>query len=132
MAIVDFSQKPVKLLFIDAVGAFISFVLLAFVLPQFESLLGIPTLIFWALSVPPAFFLLFDVFALLRWKNNLSQALRTIATLNVLYCATSITIAFLHIATLTTLGWIYIILEIVIVLLLARFEWKASHSLERK
>ncbi|GAB5423900.1 MAG: hypothetical protein Crog4KO_10470 [Crocinitomicaceae bacterium] len=124
--IVKLSQKPIKPLIIDAVGAFVSFVLLGFVLPRFESLFGLSKLIFWMLSIPPAFFLVFDLFALLRWRNKLGQALRTIATLNVLYCITSLTVAFLHIQELTTLGWIYIFVEVIIVLLLSRLEWKAS------
>lgn len=131
MAMNNLFLDPKRLLRVDAVGASISFILLALILPEFESVIGIPKLVLWTLAVPPIFFLFFDLYALLRLKENFAKALGTIAILNILYCITSLVIAFLHLTEIRPLGWLYICGEIIIVLFLARYEWKVATSMNR-
>jgi hypothetical protein len=119
---------PKRLLIVDAFGAAISFVLLAFVLTSFESFFGIPKSALWTLAVPPVFFLLFDLVAIIALKKHISPALRIIAILNGLYCVTSIALVLQHSDSVTVFGWMYIIGEIAFVSALARIEWKAARG----
>lgn len=117
---------PKKLLIVDAFGAAISFLLLAFVLTSFESFFGIPQSVLWTLAIPPVFFLAFDLVAIYALKSHLSGALRTIAVLNGLYCLTSLLLILPHFSSVTIFGWMYVLGEIAVVSALARIEWKAA------
>jgi hypothetical protein len=123
-------KTPSTFLIIDAIGALTSFVLLAFVLPNFISVLGIPKQVLWTLSIPPIFFFVYDIWSLIRFKEKLGIALGTIALLNSLYCITSLVFALVHLEELTIFGWIYIIGEILLILFLVHLEWKTAVQLK--
>lgn len=55
--------------------------------------------------------------------------LKVIAVLNFLYCCISLALVLYHYHTLTKLGWIYILIEIIIVLLLAIIEFIIGRKL---
>ncbi|TCP28670.1 hypothetical protein EV195_101851 [Tenacibaculum skagerrakense] len=54
---------------------------------------------------------------------------RNILYINLIYCCLSILLAIHHIQVITNLGWVYIIIEILIVFMLAMIE---IHALKEK
>ena len=111
---------------IDALGAGISSILLGVVLPKFQAFFGIPKTILYFLGTIPVFFILYDFIGYSKTEESLGFWLKGIAFLNIAYCFVSLICVFLHKETLTFWGWIYIIGEILIVLLLVIIELKVS------
>ena len=126
-------QKPAKpriknrhnLFILDGFGALLSAFLLGIVLVHFQSYFGIPKSSLYILAAIPCVFALYDLCCYLFVKRNINLALKTIAILNILYCIFSVFVAFSHSESILTLGWIYVIIEIAIVVWIARLEWKA-------
>lgn len=118
---------------IDGFGALLSAFLLGVVLVKWQSLVGIPIPTLYFLAILPCFFAAYDFFCYLRIKDNFRPFLKVIAFVNMAYCILSLSLAFYHFQSLTYLGWIYIILEIIIVMALATLELKtADHQLSMK
>lgn len=114
--------NPKKLLLIDGCGAIISALLLGVVLVRFEKYVGIPPATLYLLAVFPIMFAIYDLFSYLQSHNKQPLLLKGIAFLNYIYCCLSIGVAFYHYETLTTLGWIYILIETLIIMILATWE----------
>jgi len=111
---------------IDGLGALLSAFLLGVVLVRFQSLVGIPIKTLYFLAILPCFFAVYDLFCYFFAKSRSGGFLKGIAIINVLYCLLSLGLAFSHQEVMTGLGWLYIIVEIIIVLFIASIEWKAS------
>ncbi|MCH2046279.1 MAG: hypothetical protein MK212_19345 [Saprospiraceae bacterium] len=122
--------SPKNIFIIDALGALLSAFLLGVVLVYYQSYFGIPKTTLYILAIFPCFFALYDAFA--YWKHkaqNISQYIKGIALLNFLYCIISLMFAFYHLSLLTILGWLYIIPEMIIILVLASVEWRLAKRL---
>lgn len=117
-----------KLFLIDALGAILSAFLLGVVLVRLESLFGIPKNTLYFLAVLPCFFALYDIFCYLKVDKNIGQFLMIIGYTNITYCIISIGLAFYHFEYLTTLGWVYIIVEILVVIAIAIIEIKTARK----
>lgn len=126
MIIERFKTNPKKLLIIDGVGAIISAFLLGVVLVIFENIFGIPKQTLYILASLPVLFAIYDLYAFKQENNKIYMFIKNIALLNILYCFISIGFAFYHIETIKFFGWIYIIVEIFIVAILASIELKIS------
>lgn len=126
MIIERFKTNPKKLLIIDGVGAIISAFLLGVVLVKFENIFGIPKQTLYILASLPVLFAIYDLYAFKQENNKIYMFIKNIALLNILYCFISIGFAFYHIETIKFFGWIYIIVEIFIVAILASIELKIS------
>jgi hypothetical protein len=119
------SIKRIKLLFlIDGMGALLSAFLLGVVLVIFQPLFGIPVSTLYFLAALPCVFAAYDFYCYFGVKKGLGQSLKVIATANLLYCLLSLGFAFYHAESLTVLGWVYIVVEVLIVVTLALVEWK--------
>ena len=102
--------------------------MLGIVLPHFQPHFGIPPDVLRLLAVPPLGFALFDAVSYFVPPARRSVHLRLIAGLNVGYCVLSFGLALLHWDQLTLLGWGYLLVEIGVVLFLARWEWRVSRQ----
>jgi len=123
--------NPKKLLLIDGCGAILSVFLLGVVLVRFEKYVGIPSATLYLLAVFPAMFAIYDLFSYFQLHYKQSLLLKGIAFFNLIYCYLSIGVAFYHYETLTTLGWIYILIETLIIMILATWELNiARHNLK--
>ncbi len=111
---------------LDGIGAFISCIMLSFVLVQLQHLIGMPVSKLYFLAAFPFVYTLFDAYNYYKLPNAAPRNLRLVAMLNVLYCIISAVLLVMHFADLKTLGWIYFISEKIIVLILANMEWKAA------
>ncbi|WP_299681731.1 hypothetical protein [uncultured Dokdonia sp.] len=124
--------SPRRLLLIDGLGAILSAFMLGIVLVKLESMFGIPPSTLYFLAILPVFFALFDFYCYQRKSNSLGRCLKMIAILNLLYCCLSVGIAFYHIETITIIGWLYILIEILIIITLAVFELKVAKRIAIK
>ncbi|MFK8104518.1 MAG: hypothetical protein AB8G15_18485 [Saprospiraceae bacterium] len=120
-------KKYLKQLFLlDGVGAIVSAILLGIVLVQLETYFGIPRETLYLLAALPCFFAVYDFYCYFSVEQHLGKYLRGIAIVNLLYCVLSLGLAFYHYQEILYLGWIYIIVEIMIVVALAMIELKAA------
>ena len=121
--------SPRKLFLIDGLGALVSAFMLGIVLVQFESTFGIPSATLYVLAMFPVFFAIFDFYCFQKNSNSLGRPLKIIAILNLLYCCMSIGCAMYHIDTVTILGWVYICVEVLLIVILSIFELKVAKKL---
>ena len=126
------AKHPRMLFLVDGLGALLSAFLLGVVLPKFEDVFGIPSSVLYILAVIPIFFALYDLYCYLKRDNKSGIYLRIIAILNLLYCCVSLGLIIACAKTITTIGWCYIIIEIVIVGLLAIFEYMIGRKVKDK
>lgn len=126
------SLNPKKLFVIDGLGALVSAFSLGIVLVKLESVFGIPKKTLYFLAFIPCVFALFDLYCYFKNNGNFAVGLKIIAFANLLYCCLSIGFAFYHHQKLTTLGWLYIIIEIAIVASIAYVELRAARKLSAK
>lgn len=123
----DLSAK--QLFLIDGLGALLSAFLLGVVLVKFENVFGMPRNTLYILAFLPCLFAIYDLYCYLKIKKNHAPFLKGIAIANLSYCVISIGFAFHHYEQLTTLGWTYFILEIVVVVIIAIIELKAAKNI---
>lgn len=121
--------KPRNLFLIDGIGALVSAILLGVVLVRFQPLVGIPVSTLYFLAALPCGFVLFDLFCYFSTYISVSRGLRTIGLINKGYCILSIVLALFHFEVVTALGWVYIIGEVVVVMVLARYELRVGQEI---
>lgn len=115
--------SPKKLFLLDALGALLSAFLLGVILVHFESYFGMPSDALYILAFLPCVFAVYDFVCYYKVTDNWRPFLRGIAVANLLYCFLSIALVFQHYQELTILGIIYFVLELLIVVVLAKIEW---------
>ena len=121
--------NPKKLFLIDGFGAILSAFLLGVVLVKFEIIFGIPSSVLYLLATIPIFFAIYDFYCYRKRHQKTGLLLKGIAILNLIYCCISLGLIFYHFSTITNLGLIYILIEIVIVFLLAIIEFKVGREI---
>lgn len=117
------TNKPKLLFLVDGLGALLTALLLALVLVKLEWFFGIPSSMLYILAVMPIFYMIFDYYCYNKVNLNISKYLKTIASLNLLYCFVSIAFSLFHYQDLRLWGWLYIIGEITIIVSLSIFEF---------
>ncbi len=117
---------PKKLFLIDGWGALLSAFLLGIVLVKFEWFFGIPKSTLYFLASLPCFFAIYDFYCFYKVDKNLGRFLQGIAIMNLLYACLSLGLAFYHREEITMYGWMYIIGEILIIVVLAIYELKVA------
>ncbi len=118
-----------RLFLLDAIGAIISAFLLGVALVYFETYFGIPKETLYVLATLPIFLAIYDLIIYFFVDSNLSLLLKIIAVTNLLYCMFSLGLAMFHFESITLLGWTYIIIEVLIVVLLACYELRVASRL---
>jgi len=128
-AINEVQTNPKKLLLIDGVGAIVSAFLLGIVLVQLNDLVGIPIPTLYFLAFLPCLFAIFDLYHYQKTNNQVATPLKIIATVNLLYCCLSIGLGIYHFETITFLGWVYVVVEVMIVVGIAVWELSVAGRL---
>jgi len=121
-------ENPKFLFILDSLGALLSAFMLGVVLVHFKSFFGIPITTLYILATLPLLFVAFDVYSYFSADSQLGINLRRIAIINLSYCLLSLSLAFYHIELITVYGWIYIVIEIIIVLFIANLEFKTGNK----
>lgn len=130
--VAKFYKHPRRIFLIDAGGALLSAFLLGVILVRFEHLVGIPPSTLYFLALLPCLFALYDGYCFLIVRKNINLLLKALAFINVSYCLVSIGSAFYHHEKITFLGWTYILLEVFVVITLARFEFRLAKVADKK
>lgn len=120
----SFSAK--KLFLIDAIGAVVSAFFLGIVLIRLNELVGMPVATLKLLAVIPCFFMVYSFGCYFLLKRNHPTFLRIIAMANLLYCFLTMGLLVKHFEELTSLGFFYFVVEILIILVLVYFEFKTD------
>jgi hypothetical protein len=120
------NTNPKKLFQIDGFGAILSAILLGIVLVKLEYLFGIPKPTLYFLASLPCLFAVYDYYCYFNIDNNLGRFLKRIAIINLIYCCLSIGLVIYHREDIKILGWIYVSMEIVIVIGLSIIELKVA------
>lgn len=123
------SSNPGKLFLIDGFGALFSAFLLGIVLVRLEHIFGIPRSILYFLAVLPCFFAAYDFTCYLRQPNNPGVFIKAIAIVNLCYCGLSFSLAIYHSDVITYFGWVYILVEIILVVILSTMELRIARNL---
>ena len=124
------NKDPRMLFLIDGLGAMLSALLLGIVLVKLEKLFGIPKTTLYLLAVIPCAFAVYDLCCYCIKNIDMPRCLKGIAYMNILYCCLSIVLALYHFQKIKFFGWLYITLEIIIIIALAIYELKVSVKLE--
>jgi hypothetical protein len=123
-------RNPKRLFLIDFLGAITSVFMLGYILVKLESLFGIPQTTLYFLASIPCIFVIYDIFCYLKIKQRIWLYLKGIAYMNISYCCVSIGLAFYHYKKITYLGWIYLVFEILIVIIISSIEIKVAKKLK--
>lgn len=115
--------NPRSLFVIDGAGALISAIMLGIVLVALKDMIGMPAEALYILAALPVGFALYDAICYWAVQRNFTPFLKGIALINIGYCGFSAAFLSQYHERLTTLGWIYFIGEILLVLLIAGLEW---------
>ncbi len=122
------NENPRKLFLLDGAGAILSVFLLGFVLVKLEGFFGIPKNTLYFLTVWPLLFAIYDLYCYCTFNKNWNRYLTVIAIFNLMYCCLSIGLALYHALQITIFGWIYIVVEVMIVIAIAILELKVSKT----
>ena len=115
-------SNPRILFLVDGLGAILSAFMLGVVWVRWENIFGIPPTSLYLLALLPCLFAGYDFYCYQKKSGNVGAYLQGIGFLNLAYCVLSMGLAIYHYEQLTYFGWIYILIEIVIVVLLSLLE----------
>lgn len=109
---------------VDGLGAIFSASVLGVVLVNFQGLFGMPQQVLFYLMIVACIFSFYSLGCHFFKPANWQSFLLFIAISNTIYCIISVAFAFYHIDTLTTLGCLYFVSEVIVVMLLVNLEVK--------
>ncbi|MGB0982883.1 MAG: hypothetical protein ACPG19_02515 [Saprospiraceae bacterium] len=117
---------PQRLFLIDGLGALLSAFLLGIVLVALKEMIGMPKNELYILSFLAVGFATYSLFFSWKTPSNWQIYLKIISIINLIYCCLTLGLVFYHQDTITVLGVVYFLVEILIVGSLAIFEFKVS------
>ena len=120
---------PKRIFVLDGLGALFTAFSLGVVLVKLDYIFGIPRTSLIILSIIPLFYFLYDCFCYFKAKNNIGFYIKGIAILNLLYCPISVGFHLYNGDSITLVGWIYIVIEIIGVAAIAILEFKFANKL---
>ena len=124
--------NPRKLFLIDSFGALITALLLSLVLARFEDTFGMPRKVLYILSGMAGVYCIYSFLCYWHLKNNWSPYLKIIATANLIYCGLTMVLMFYFYQSLTILGLLYFIGEIIIITILALTELDFARTQQKR
>ncbi len=119
-------KHPRHIFLFDGLGAVLSAFMTGLFLVNWEAILGIPSKVLYVLAAIPCLLAIYDFFSFHFGNNHYTKLLKGIAILNLGYCILSLYLAFTHKDEISYLGWIYIIIEIIIITTIAFYEFQYS------
>ncbi len=120
-----FDTNKKYLFLIDGVGALLTAFMLGAVLTNFEEYFGMPQNILYYLSGIALIFSIYSLSCFAFNFKNLKLLLKIIIFANLFYCFLSAALVFFLFDKLTTLGIIYFVLELIVIIVLVIFEFIA-------
>lgn len=121
--------KPRIMLLIDAIGALTTSLMLGIVLAKNVALFGMPTDVLQPLSAVASCFAVYS-FCVYLFAKKYKLYIRIIALANLSYCIASAALTIINRHTLTTIGMIYFIGEILTIISLIYIEWNVANGVD--
>lgn len=125
------STHPRKLFLLDGIGAIVSAFFLGIVLVQINGKIGLPVSTLYILAAMAVFFAIYSLSCYFFVKKNEYKFLAFIAVVNLLYSCFTTFLLFYHAQQVLLLGWVYFILEIIVLFVIVSIEFKVVQSLKR-
>lgn len=125
-------SNPRKLFLMDGIGALITIFFLSIVLIKLNHLIGMPEKTLYLLSGLVCLFAFYSFSCFRFLTQNYKPFIKVIASANTLYCLISISLLFIYKNELLPLGYIYFIVEKIILVLLIFIEFKVASNLKTK
>ena len=114
---------------LDGIGAFVSTLLVGGVLPLLDDWIGMPTPVLQRLAILSFLYCLYD-FCCFRWANKQQTIwLCGVICANLLHSILTLAYMLQYASQLKTLGIIYFVIEILIVLVLVFYEGKVAKKI---
>ena len=121
-------SNPRRLFLIDGIGALVSAFSLGVLLVQFEHLFGMPAEVLFYLAFGASAFAIYSLTCHFRFPSNWRIFLKAIAISNLIYCGITLGLVFYYKQDLTYIGLAYFIIELVVIISLARIELKTANG----
>jgi hypothetical protein len=121
-----FKRKPKKLFLADGLGALLTSVLLIALLTTFNESFGMPLKAVYVLASVAFVYFIYSISCYLFLGHNWNPYLKLIAIANLFYCFATITLVVFFYQSLTSLGVIYFIAELIIIFCLLLIEFKTA------
>ena len=121
-------SNPKRLFLIDCLGALLTALFLLTILARFESIFGMPVSVLYFLSLIAGIFAIYSFCCFYFFPDNLRPFLRIILIANLLYCCLTAGFIISFYNRLTILGWIYFVMEIMIIICLSVIEFRTLKS----
>lgn len=119
-------RHPRRLLLLDAVGAFMSACWLAVLLPHWQPLVGLPLFHLYALGAVAAALVPVGLAGWWLGATRWRRTLRWLALLNSAYALGTAILLIVYRQQVQWLGWLYFGLELLVLAVLVRWEWRMS------
>ncbi len=116
--------NPKKIFLIDALGALLTAILLFGILAQLEKYFGMPSNVLYTLSGVAFCLFIYSISCYQLINSNWKPFLKIIIGCNSIYLLVSMACIVLHSDKLTELGWMYFILEFVVIGIMIIVEYK--------
>ena len=117
-----------KLFLLDALGALLTALNLAIVLPFFQEYIGMPIASLYSLAVIASLFFCYSILCYKYLPSKWPIFLIAIAVANLLYCPLTIWVLFNNWEGLKPLGQAYFAVEFTVIMVLAAFELSFAYK----
>ncbi len=121
-------MKPKTIFLIDSAGAFLTAFISFCILRTFNEYIGIPQKVLTVLSIIALVFFFYSFICSIFLKDNWRPFLITIMAANLLYCLLIKWIVIHYSDSITKVGAIYFVAEIIVICILVIFEYKTLKS----
>ncbi len=125
------SGKPKTLFLIDSLGAMLTAFILFAIMRQHNDVVGMPETVLTYLSIIAICFCIYSTACFLFLKKRWALFIRIIGVANLLYCAFTIKLLINYFSSLTMIGTIYFLLEIVIICVLSYVELNVARKMKK-
>lgn len=117
-----FTLNPYRIFLVDGIGALLSAVLLLLLLAPLETFFGMPRLIVFILAGIAVLLMCGSLACYFIKPNNWRTSLKLIIAANISYACTTLTLVLIYNDQLTVWGWLYFLLEVMVLAVLATLE----------
>ena len=128
VAIENMTSNPKSILLMDSVGAFLSATLLFVILSFFEQEVGVPKKMLYLLFSIACIFSIYSIFCYYFFEKQWRTYLQIVLIANMSYCTLTVILLVIFRNSITVLGLIYFILEIIMISCIAFIELKTVNK----
>lgn len=127
-SIQKFIKNPKNTFLIDGLGALLSFLLLFFALRNFSTYIGLSKTILTYLSLIALFFSLYSISCFVLLNTIWKPYLKGICIGNALYCILTLAVILYYFESISALGLLYFLGEIIIISCIIAIEIKTIRN----